>query len=356
MTEPATEVRSPDAPLAALFGATSVADAYGEQAILPSVAAARLADGFVAPLTDLGLLAVTGEEAAKFLHAQLTNDVEHLGDAEARWYGYCTPKGRLLATFAGWRDAQGIALALARPQAGPIRKRLSMYVLRTKARVLDRSDEVIAFGIGGSRAAERLTALGFAPPPPPPMAAALTGDSACIGLPTVAIAGSPCGRWLLIVPRDRATDVWRTLSADLVAASSTVWRWTEVLAAVPRIVPATAELFVPQMLNFEVAGGVSFKKGCYPGQEVVARSQYLGKLKRRMFIAHLDGQEPSPGADVFPAAGGEPCGQVVLAAPSPDGGVDLLFETRTAALDAGAPTVAGAALAIGTLPYVVPTD
>lgn len=352
MTEPAAAARPTDGSLATLFGAASTVDAYGEQAIFPALAPEALAEGFVAPLTDLGLLAATGEEAAKFLHAQFTNDVEHLGEGELRWYGYCTPKGRLLATFAGWRDADAISLVLARPQIEPIRKRLSMYLLRTKAKLLDRSGEVVAFGVGGRRASAGLASLGVAAPAP--MGVVRADRLVCAGLPAVAVAGSSCARWLLIAPRDRADDVWRALTGELRAAASTVWRWTEVLAAVPRIVPATAELFVPQMLNFEVVGGVNFSKGCYPGQEIVARSQYLGKLKRRMFVAHLDGDEPAPGADVFPATGGEPCGQVVLAAPSPAGGVDLLFESQTAALEAGAPTVGGVALAIGDLPYAMP--
>lgn len=352
MTDAATEARPTEGDLATLFGASSAVDAYGEQAILPAVTPQALAEGFVAPLTDLGLLAATGEEAAKFLHAQLTNDVEHLGEGEVRWYGYCTPKGRLLATFAGWRDADAISLVLARPQAEPIRKRLTMYLLRTKAKLLDRSSEVVAFGVGGQRAAAGLATLGVAAPSS--MTVVRADGLVCAGLPSVAVAGSSCARWLLVAPRDRAASVWRALAGELHAASSTVWRWTEVLAAIPRIVPATAELFVPQMLNFEVVGGVNFKKGCYPGQEIVARSQYLGKLKRRMFVAHLDGEEPAPGADVLPATGGEPCGQVVLAAPSPAGGVDLLFESQTAALEAGAPTIGGVALALGSLPYAMP--
>jgi folate-binding protein YgfZ len=122
---------------------------------------------------------------------------------------------------------------------------------------------------------------------------------------------------------------------------------------VPRVVAGTSELFVPQMVNFESVDGVNFRKGCYPGQEVVARSQYLGKLKRRMFAGHGDGVPPEPGADVVPAAGGEPCGQVVLAAPDGAGGFDLLFESQTAAVEAGPVAVGGATLALRALPYAL---
>ncbi len=345
-------VDAPDSGFATRFGAVASSDAYGPQAAFPAQPPARIARGFAAPLADVGLLSVGGDEGAKFLHAQLTNDVEHLPEGEARWYGYCSPKGRLLATFVGWRDAQGIALALARPRVEPIRRRLSMFVLRAKAKVLDRSAATCLFGAGGAAGAAAL-------PRPGARAAASMGVAHgdgfyCVGLPAVIVAGAPCPRWLVAAQDERADAIWRTLTAELAAVSSSVWRWTEVLAAVPRIVEATAELFVPQMLNFEVVGGVNFKKGCYPGQEIVARSQYLGKLKRRMFVAHLAGAEPAPGSDVFPAAGGEPCGQVVMAAPSPAGGIDLLFESQTAALEAGPPTAGGVPLALRELPYAMP--
>jgi folate-binding protein YgfZ len=349
---PAVAADTTDSGFATRFGAVAETDAYGPQAVFPPVTPEGVARGFASPLPDLGLLSVSGDEGAKFLHAQLTNDVEHLAEGEARWYGYCSPKGRLLATFVGWRDAQGIALALARPRVEPIRKRLSMFVLRAKAKVLDRSESTRLFGLGGAAGAAALQKLGISAPAP--MGAVHGEGFSCIGLPEVAIGGAPCPRWLLAVQDEAADALWHALTAELVPVSSSVWRWTEVLAAVPRIVEATAELFVPQMLNFEVVGGVNFKKGCYPGQEIVARSQYLGKLKRRMFVAHLAGTEPAPGSDVFPASGGEPCGQVVMAAPSPSGGIDLLFESQTAALDAGSPTAGGTPMVLGTLPYAMP--
>jgi len=375
---PACDARPPDR-----LGARLEVDDCGPQAAYPGVTVAGLAAGFVAPLLDLGLLAVTGAEAAHFLHGQLTNDVEHLGDAEMRWYGYCTPKGRLLATLAGWKDAEGIMLVAPRPQAEPLRKRLSMYVLRSKAKVLDRSAEVVLLGVGGAAGPAALAALGLAAP------SGLDGESSdglvVVGMPAidagreddVAARGAGVGadagsdtvgaraqagatgadaaipRWLLAVPADRLDAAWATLCATLRPVSTTAWRWTEVRAGVPRIVAGALEQFVPQMINFEVVGGVNFRKGCYPGQEIVARSQYLGKLKRRMFAAHLDGPEPAPGSDVL-GADGQPCGQVVLAAPAPRGGVDLLVESQVAAVQAGGLTAGGVALEMGSLPYALP--
>ena len=326
-------------------------DGYGTQAVFPGAPGKPLADGFVAPLTDLGLLQATGADAIKFLHTQLTNDVEHLDSTQARWFGYCTAKGRLLSTFLGWREGDGLLLSVARPQAAALRKRLAMYVMRSKVTLSDRSDDCVLLGLGGAAGEPALASLGLAAPAP--MAVARAGDLACVGLAAVAIEGNACPRWLLIVPAAALDAVWAALAVTLTPASSEFWRWTEVLSGIPRIVAGTSEQFVPQMINLELVDGVSFKKGCYPGQEIVARSQYLGKLKRRMHAAHIDGAEPAPGSDVNPAAGGEPCGQVVLAAPSPLGGIDLLFECRTEAINAGV-RAGDAALALTTLPYALP--
>ncbi len=326
-------------------------DAWGLQACLAPLDEARLAEGFVAPLPDLGLLTVHGAESLRFLHSQLTNDVEHLGEVEARWYGYCTAKGRLLASFLGWRDADGAALLGSRTLAEPLRKRLAMFVLRAKARVADASEEVLLFGLGGAAAAEGLRRLGLEAPEP--MAVARAGALTLIGLPAVPVAQRRCPRWLLAVPAGQAGEAWHALSAALAPAPSAAWRWTEVLGGVPRIVPATSELFVPQMLNLDLSGGVSFTKGCYPGQEVVARTHYLGKQRRRTFLGRIDGPVPEPGADL-PDASGKPAGRVVLAAAAPGGGAALLFEAQFAAIAAGVHSPEGLPIVLGELPYPVP--
>lgn len=338
--------------LAPALGAALEADAWGLQARFPAPDAARIAAGFAAPLTDLGLLSVTGAEARAFLHTQLTNDVEHLAQGEARWYGYCTAKGRLLSTFLGWPEDDGLALTVARPMAEALRKRLTMFVLRTKARVADVSEARLLFGLGGDAAAAALATLGFGRMPAP-MACEQAADLSLIGLPEVRLADQALPRWLLRVPAARAAEVWQALSAALAPASSELWRWTEVCAGVPRIVAATSEQFVPQMLNLDVSGGVSFTKGCYPGQEVVARTHYLGKQRRRMFLGRLNGSPPEPGSDVLGPAG-EPVGRVVLAASAPEGGTALLFEAQIAAVANGPLSAAGAPIALGTLPYALP--
>ena len=335
--------------LAREVGGTVRADAWGPAI---AVGAEALPDGaFAAPLSDLGVIAVDGVEAATFLHAQLTNDVEHLPPGEARWGGWCTAKGRLLSTFRYWRDASAIRLVVSRPLAASQAKRLSMFVLRSKAKVADASDAHALFGLCGEPAA-RAAAEAFGLAVPGADGAASVEGAHLVGLPPM--PGAPARpRWLLAVGADAAARAWGAIGPAATAVSGAAWRRTEVLAGIPRIVPGTVEAFVPQMLNFESVDGVNFRKGCYPGQEVVARSQYLGKLKRRMFVARGEGELPGPGSDVVPAAGGEPCGQVVLAAPDGAGGFDVLFESQVAAVEAGPVLAGGRPLSLGALPYAL---
>jgi tRNA-modifying protein YgfZ len=326
------------------------ADAAGAPPSGDAAGAPPLSGDSIAPLPDVGLLAVTGPDAARFLHGQITNDVEHLQPGDARWGGYCSAKGRLLSTFRYWRDDEAILLTVSRPLAEMVGRKLSMFVLRSKCRVEDVSDAVAVFGLIGEAAAVSVAeALGLAVPTAD--GAASTGAGHLVGLPPIGETGVARPRWLLVVPADRAAGAWSAARRVAEPAASAWWRRTEVLAGIPRIVPATFEQFVPQMLNFESVDGVNFRKGCYPGQEVVARSQYLGKLKRRMFAAHGRGLAPEPGTDVAPVAGGDPSGQVVMAAPDGAGGFDLLFESQVAAVEAGPLRAGEAVLSVRELPY-----
>ena len=313
---------------------------------------AELAEGFVAPVTDLGLIAVAGEDAAAFLHNQLTNDVAHLAPGEARLAGYCTPKGRLIATLLFWRDAQQIYLQLPRAIQAPVQKRLSMFVLRAKAKLSDATadparDAVI--GLGGAKAESALSAH-ISPLPAAPYQ---TVDHA---LGTVIRLGDAFGapRYLWLTSAETAINTLPDLRAALALGGNQAWQLAAVHAAVPQVTAKTQEQFVPQMVNLELLGGVNFKKGCYPGQEIVARSQYLGKLKRRMVLATVDNAAAQPGDEVFSTADPEqPCGMIVNAAPNGAGGADALVEMKRAPR-AGVARLgwsAGAALRFLPLPY-----
>lgn len=312
----------------------------------------QLEQGFVAPLTELGLIAVSGEDGPHFLHNQLTNDVEHLGQTDARLAGYCSPKGRLLATFLMWKAEDAIMLQLPHQIQTAVQKRLQMFVLRAKAKLRDATDDYATLGIGGRNAGETLQKW-FSRLPDAPYAKT---DSEVGTLIRVADAfGAPRYQW--IATRDAAQQVWHDLTAVLPTAGSQVWHLGDIHAAIPQVTQATQEQFVPQMINFELIGGVNFKKGCYPGQEIVARSQYLGKLKRRMMLASV-GADATAGMEVFSAADPEqPCGMVVNAERNLQGGSDCLVELKVAALDEGAihlGSAGGAALTFRPLPYALP--
>jgi folate-binding protein YgfZ len=291
------------------------------------------------------VIAASGADAVSFLQAQLTADVAGLAPDRLQLGGYCTVKGRLLATFHLWRSGDAVFLRLPRELVPTLIKRLSMFVLRSKARLADASDAWTTCALIGPGSADCLSGAGLAVPE-------ATWDSVTTGslridrLPPASGFGE---RFFLTLPA--GTDLPQSL-ASLPRASSENWWASEIAAAVPTVFAVTQEKFVPQMINFEVLGGVNFRKGCYPGQEVVARSQYLGKLKRRMQVAHADARDVLPGADVFDASGNA-VGNVVMAANAADG-ADLLFEAPVERLQAGTlhlESGTGPALAVRPLPY-----
>lgn len=287
------------------------------------------------PLADWGLLRARGDDARSFLHSQLTQDVLHLLPGQARLAGYCSAKGRLLASFVVWADANSgdLLLACSADLLPATLKRLSMFVLRAKCKLADASAELPLAGLAGPAAA----AAGVAP-----WGVGAAHGGTLIRLPDA--AGVP--RALLAGGTPPAAE----------ALAPQAWAWLEVAAGVPRIVAATAEQFVPQMVNLELLGGVNFQKGCYPGQEVVARSQYRGILKRRMLL--VSAPVPlQPGQEVYADDDAQqPAGMVVNAAATAQGGAIALVELKLAAqahaLTAGAP--GGPALRLLALPYELP--
>jgi folate-binding protein YgfZ len=308
---------------------------------------------FVAPLTDLGLISVAGEDAASFLHNQLTNDVEHLGLAEARLAGYCSPKGRLLAIFLMWKSPDAVLLQLPRQIQQTVQKRLQMFVLRSKAKLTDATEHHAMLGLAGP-AAESVLRQWFAALPLAPYAKADSDNGTLIRLADA--LGKPRYQW--ITTADVAKNAWPDLARTLRPVGTHAWRLTEIRAAIPRITEPTQEQFVPQMVNFEAIGGVNFKKGCYPGQEIVARSQYLGKLKRRMMPASAAAANVPAGMEIFSSADPEqPCGMVVNAEQSSPDQVECLVEIKTAAMADGTihlGSVGGPALQFRPLPYTLP--
>ena len=307
-------------------------------------------------LPDWGLIFVEGADAASFLQSQLSNSVLSLKRTFAsqlaqshdsvRLVGYCSPKGRLMASawlalFPMSADAEDrFALFISKDIAAAFAKRLSMFVLRSKVKVTDASSDWMVSGFCCSDVDLQMLKA--------------KDEQLSLRLPDVLLNQQSYARVLLAQPlaqqeQDTSTD-------------DAMWNYLEVMSAIPRIVLATQEQFVPQMINFESVSGVDFKKGCYPGQEIVARSQYRGAIKRRLQLAHtglelLNGQSSAPGTELFHIRDPEqPAGMVVLSSPNPfqPGRIDFQVECKLEALDIGEihlGSVHGPVLKIDSLPY-----
>ena len=273
-------------------------------------------DGTVA-LTHLGVIRARGAEAAKFLHGLLSNDFSMLGRSQTRLAGFCSAKGRLQASFIAWKLADDELLLVCAASVLPATlKRLSMFVLRMQCKLSDATAEAGLHGAAGPTAEALLAGLQV-------WEKRDVDGASVIRLPDV--NGLQRGLRTGLLPLPSAP----TLPLD-------AWCWLEVQSGLPTIEAATVDQFVPQMLNYELVGGVDFKKGCYPGQEVVARSQYRGTIKRRMFLFDCDAAA-APGQEVFHSGEpGQPAGMVANAAPQPGGqGSSLLVEVKLTALHDG---------------------
>ncbi|MDX9842202.1 MAG: folate-binding protein [Aquabacterium sp.] len=300
-------------------------------------------------VSDLGVIQAQGDEAAAFLHGQLSQDVNSQTATQARLAAYCSAKGRMLGSLLNLRPQPDRLWLLADRDTVPaLVKRLSMFVLRAKAKLTDVSDSVSVLGIVGTSASSALgAALDTAP-----WSVQSVADGQLVRLPDV--LGVP--RWLWVGEAAAA----QACAAKVPALPLEQWQWLDVMSGIPRVQQATVDQFVPQMINFELIGGVNFQKGCYPGQEVVARSQYRGTTKRRAFIVHAS-EALAPGQELFSEADpGQPAGVVINAAPIPGVAphssalVELKLAARGTALRAG--SAEGMPVQLGALPYSLPTD
>jgi folate-binding protein YgfZ len=300
----------------------------------------------VAGLSHLGVIRAVGEDASSFLQGQLTQDVAQLGLSEARLAAFCNAKGRMQASFVVFkRSPDEILLVCSRDILAATLKRLSMFVLRAKAKLSDATADYALFGLAGS-AIESIAGGAH-----PVWAKADFGAASMVFL----YPGNGQPRALWCAPTGTPVP-----AGDALPLAQ--WQWLEVLSGIAMISQPIFEAFVPQMLNYESVGGVNFKKGCYPGQEIVARSQFRGTLKRRAYLVHTDG-EPAVGQEVFHALDAEqPCGLVAACAPRPGGGFDAIVSMQTsAAADAGGGrltlgSAAGPALVLLPLPYPLLED
>jgi folate-binding protein YgfZ len=297
----------------------------------------------VAPLTHLGVIRIEGDDAAKFIHGQLTHDFSLLGLDAARLAAFCTAKGRMQASFIGLKRPNGdLLLVCSRDILPATLKRLSMFVMRAKAKLTDASDAFAIYGLAGT-ATQSIACHAVSA-----WAKADFGDISVLNL----YPADGTVRQLWIAPVGTPAPAGPALAPGL-------WAWGEVRSAVATITQPVVEAFVPQMLNYESVGGVNFKKGCYPGQEVVARSQFRGTLKRRAYLVH-SASALAAGDEVFASSDAEqPVATVVQVAAAPAGGFDAIISGQISAITEGdlhVGTVGGAPLLVQALPYALLDD
>jgi len=305
----------------------------------------------VCDLSHLAWLEVSGADAPAFLQGQVTNDVKLLAPQHAHLTGYCSPKGRLLAIFLAYAHQGSIFLQLPNEIAPAIRTRLQMFVMRSQVQITAANQ--LSFGVSGPEASKLVGDL-VARLPGQPFEKVTENALTLIQLPSQAHV-----RYTLAVPIEQAKAVWSHLSQRGHRVGKQAWDWLEIQAGMPEIVTSTQEQFVPQMANLDVLGGINFKKGCYTGQEIVARTHYLGSVKRRTYLAHI----PSNTSRSIAVQAGDKCfggdqqevGQIMRVAPAPEGGVDVLVELRIEAQTSGKVYWQTQALAFKPLPYSLTT-
>jgi len=306
-----------------------------------------------ADLSHYGLVSVHGEDAQAFLQGQLTNDLRAVDEQHSQFSGYCTAKGRLLANFRLFRRGDSYYLCPPGEMIEPLIKRLRMYVLRSRVTLEDASDTFVHLGVSGADSEEELK--DFTGAIPEALHGVCQNDQELI----VRVPGIHPS-FEIFTDADRARELWTRLNVHSAPIGAEAWQLLDIQAGIPMIYPQTSEAFVPQMVNLQLVDGVSFKKGCYPGQEIVARMQYLGKLKRRMYKARIDtGSTPEPGTDIYCSSDPEQsAGKLVSAAGHPDGGCAALAVLQISSAGGDADLhlggLDGPRLSLEHLPYPFP--
>jgi tRNA-modifying protein YgfZ len=299
-------------------------------------------------LSHLGLLEISGADAVTFLQGQVTNDVNLLTGTNAHYSAYCNPKGRMLALFLAFAHYDHLHLQLNRELLEPIMKRLKMYVMRSKVEIKDVSDSIIKFGLNGSEASSMLEGV-FSKIPKEDYELVSLEKGVILKLPS----HNDDARFEIFSDVVNAPLIWEALKNNSKIVEKPHWDWLEIQAGIPDVELKTQEQFVPQMLNLDILDAINFKKGCYTGQEIVARTHYLGTVKRRTYLAELATDlAPMAGDKVLDATKNE-VGQIVRVAPNAPIGFDALIELRIEAKEAGNLTCNDAAIRLKDLPYSV---
>ncbi|HIJ22574.1 MAG: folate-binding protein YgfZ [Gammaproteobacteria bacterium] len=283
-------------------------------------------------LSHLSVLEVSGEESAEFLQNQFTNDIQALQSGSCQLNGWCTPKGRMVALFQTIRmsEERFLLLCPAELSEGLI-KRLQMFVFRSKVSIRDRSDSTIRIGLSGRDAEQQLSTLSS--PPPAEIDSASFDDNITV------IRAHPAlfPRFLILIDLiEAARKLWSHLDVRATAVGHHCWELLNIRAGIPSVVESTQESFIPQMLNLQAINGLSFTKGCYPGQEIVARMEYLGKLKRGLFHITLSGEHDLSAGDTLyseSSKSGQGAGEIVAVERNGDNGWEGLAVIEVSAAE-----------------------
>jgi hypothetical protein len=270
-------------------------------------------------LSHYALIKASGDDVVEFLQGQLTHDIKLVTNSMGQLSAYCNPKGRILANFRIFKRENHYFLRLHSDILEATLKRLSMFVMRSKVELVDSSDELSRMGIAGLNATRNLSVL-FKKLPENTDESCTENDITIIKLPGTLPCYEAHGSF------EKIKELWQTLQKDAVAIGENSWNLLTIRAAIPEIVSETVEAFVPQMVNLQAINSLSFTKGCYPGQEVVARMHYLGKLKRRLFIGTAKTDTlPVSGLSIMTSDENEQkVGQIVTASWSNDEQIEFL--------------------------------
>ncbi len=285
----------------------------------------------ICDLSQIGMIRVQGEDAADFLQNQLTNDINDVSEFRAQLSAWCNPKGRTIATFLIHQHQESYYLALAADLMEYVLKRLKMYVLRSRVVLEDVTGSVVHFGFSGSHILEDWDACCEGELPTEDYGVVRVGDVSIIKVPGMV------PRYEVVGEFEEAARLWQKLNVRAAPVSASAWAYLNIASGIPTITQASQEAWIPQMLNLQAIGGVNFKKGCFPGQEIVARLKYLGKNKRRVFRVEMDTDRVPEVNDVLEskdeAGRRQEAGKVLNAVLNPDGKVEALAVLKIAVAD-----------------------
>ena len=306
----------------------------------------------ICDLSHQGLISIEGEDAADFLQGQLTNDIRDVSQQHSQLSAYCTHKGRMLANFRLFKRGDSFYMRLPQTLLEPTLKRINMFVLMSKVSIKDSSNTLFRIGVSGPKAAEQLAEIISDLPEN------VDDVTQANGFTIIRVPGTVT-RYEIYGALDAMKTLWGQLDVNAALVGAGTWESQDILAGIPTIYPETSEAFVPQMTNMQVINGVNFQKGCYTGQEVVARMQYLGKLKRRMYRINIaTDAQVNPGDKLFSkdSTSGQGPGQIVSAQTDSESGISALAVINISDAEAGSLQLEdenGPSITVLDLPYQI---